>query len=107
MGTSGGSWERGPSPRFVALRLGSSPKTLLRADRLTGHSRNCFVVFWGFYSPVLSCAGVKPFVTPIHRQGGNNFSSIRDFMTDLYGVTSMDESAQRIVQVSVLSSTTM
>ncbi|GLI59666.1 hypothetical protein VaNZ11_001605 [Volvox africanus] len=40
--------------------------------------------------------GARPF-----SKGGKNFSSIRDFMESLYGVTSMEESAQRIVQVAL------
>ncbi|EFJ49127.1 hypothetical protein VOLCADRAFT_32158, partial [Volvox carteri f. nagariensis] len=39
--------------------------------------------------------GARPF-----SKGGKNFSSIRDFMDDLYGVKSMEESAERIVQVA-------
>ncbi|GIL68674.1 hypothetical protein Vafri_21915, partial [Volvox africanus] len=40
--------------------------------------------------------GARPF-----SKGGKNFSSIRSFMESLYGVTSMEESAQRIVQVAL------
>ncbi|GIM12937.1 hypothetical protein Vretimale_16176 [Volvox reticuliferus] len=39
--------------------------------------------------------GARPF-----SKGGRSFSSIRGFMEGLYGVTSMEESAQRIVQVA-------
>ncbi len=117
-----------PLPRHGYSVVGARPFSKARSDRglldllasaaLAPSALACFaaaqlgVVSITRAHTVLAAQGLRPNAPPsphlnhhaatsLALQGGRSFSSIKPFLTALYGVASMEESAERIVQVRV------